>query len=123
MVRWCCSSHSAVRTASCAAGAKAEAKLADDTLDAELELVRSSLLPAESLDVSDSWPREITVTSSDSLYALRIVVNERFPSRDAVALEIKGRDVGRGEGEEWRRWVEGKMDEWDEEGGYVGLRE
>ncbi|WVW84633.1 hypothetical protein I302_106667 [Kwoniella bestiolae CBS 10118] len=91
-----------------------------DDLDIELELISSSLLPAESLSSSDpgTWPRVIDITSDDSELSLHISVNEGYRSKDAVQIEIKSGSMGREEGLDRKRWVEEKMEEWNEEEDY-----
>ncbi|KAL7423088.1 hypothetical protein Q5752_002387 [Cryptotrichosporon argae] len=91
--------------------------MADDALDKELEIIRSSLLPSESVAVEGTWSRVIAITSSDSAYGLRISVGERYPDAEAVKIDVKGRDDGREEAEEWARWSRDKMVDWDTEDG------
>lgn len=86
-----------------------------EAVDVELELITASLLPGESLIASDPavWPRIIDISSKDSKLALHVSVDEGYPESQAVIIEVKGRDIGREEAEEWKGWVHERMAEWD----------
>jgi hypothetical protein len=83
-------------------------------IDAELELITSSLLPAERLVLSDenTWPRTVDITSDDSDFSLHITLLEGYPDRDAVRIDVKGSQMGRDEAGGWKSWIEGTMDDW-----------
>ena len=86
-----------------------------DPLEAELELIRSSLLPVETLTSSDSgrWPRIIDIDNDDTKLSLHVSVAEGYPAAGVVDLEVKGKKIGREEAESWRKWVKEKMGEWN----------
>ncbi|ODN81680.1 hypothetical protein L202_02077 [Cryptococcus amylolentus CBS 6039] len=88
-------------------------------LAAELELVSASLLPSEILHSHVSADHTVfTVTSSDSQLSLSVTVGQGFPKKESVAVEIKGGQMGRDEAAGWIDWVQGKLDDWDEDQDY-----
>lgn len=95
----------------------------DNSLDLEIELITSSLLPAETLSESSLSPagqaasgsRDFEIRSSDSSLWLHIVISEGYPDKQAVRVEIKGDEIGRDEAEGWRGWVEDRMSSWQTE--------
>ncbi|WRT67815.1 uncharacterized protein IL334_004789 [Kwoniella shivajii] len=93
-----------------------------DDLDTELELITSSLLPAEKLNAipSELWPivRIINITSDDSKLSLYITVSERYKRKVAVHIEVRSSSMGRDEALDWIDWVREKMEEWNEEEDY-----
>ncbi|OCF43560.1 hypothetical protein I317_02578 [Kwoniella heveanensis CBS 569] len=95
-----------------------------EDLDNELELISSSLLPSETLDSSSSpsdqatWPRVMSITSSDSALSLHVTINQGYRSRQAVKIEVKGAVMGREEATGWQRWTDEKMTEYDESDDY-----
>lgn len=86
-----------------------------EALDAELELITSSLLTAETLTASEpgTWPRTFDITSDDSKLSLHAILLETYPAPGSVSIDVKGKEMGRDEAEEWREWVREKMGEWD----------
>ncbi|KAK4684730.1 hypothetical protein P7C73_g5433, partial [Tremellales sp. Uapishka_1] len=91
----------------------------DEGFDTEIELIESSLLPAESLAITSAgWPREINIHSDSSSLSLHVNVQTGYPHQSAVEITIKGGDVGREEAEAWKDWTRARMTEWDEFGGY-----
>lgn len=75
-------------------------------MDEQLELIRSSLMPRESLQSSGA---DHTITSADSPYRIR------FSCADRPAFQVKSELMGREEALGWARFVEEKMAEsWDE---------
>ncbi len=88
-----------------------------EALDLELELIISALLPAEKLSSSERgrWPRTIDVSSDDSKFSLHAIVAPKYPASDSVKLDVKGKEMGRGEAEGWIQWVEEKLSEWNAE--------
>ncbi|WVF69145.1 hypothetical protein IAT40_003919 [Kwoniella sp. CBS 6097] len=93
-----------------------------EDLDTEIELISSSLLPAETLE-SDSndqtqWPRTIHVSSTDSTLSVHVTVKEGYRKKDAVTIDVKSRAMGRDEATGWQRWTEEKMAEYDESDDY-----
>ncbi|WVO18162.1 hypothetical protein L204_105865 [Cryptococcus depauperatus] len=88
-------------------------------LATELELISSSLLPAETLHLPQpgAWPQLYSITSTDSNLSLAIAVNERYMGKKDVKIEVKG-DVGREEASKWERWILERMREWDEDEEY-----
>ena len=86
-----------------------------DELDTEIELITASLLPSETLDYSDvaSWPRVIDISSTDSKLALRVTINDGYPSVSAVNVEIRG-EIDREEAEEWKIWARDRLHDWNE---------
>ncbi|OCF54952.1 hypothetical protein L486_07608 [Kwoniella mangroviensis CBS 10435] len=95
-------------------------KATHDDIDTELELISSSLLPAERLTSSESgsWPRVIDITSEDCKLSLHINVNEGYRVKDAVQIEVKSKSMGREEASGWKERVEEKMKGWNEEEDY-----
>ena len=91
----------------------------EENLEAELEVIAASLLPAETLTTSEPgiWPRTIEITSIDSKLSLYIVIAQGYPAEQDVAIEIKGTQVGRDEAEGWRDWVGQKMLQWNADEG------
>ncbi|WWC62508.1 uncharacterized protein I303_105104 [Kwoniella dejecticola CBS 10117] len=91
-----------------------------DDLDTEIELIASSLLPAENLESSPSgiWPRTIGITSTDSDLSLHASISEGYPSKDAIGVEVKSPSMGRDEASRWQALVKDKMEEWKEEEDY-----
>jgi hypothetical protein len=101
-----------------------------ERLHTELQLIASSLLPTEHLfcvstdsrnvpfDEVDTvqLPLDICITSEESKYHLSIALSASYPGKDAVHVQVKGKDQGRDEAEGWREWVGGIMRdaEWDE---------
>ena len=90
-------------------------------IDTEIELLQSSLLPAEQLETGTGteWPRIIDISSEESKLALRITVKEAYPERESVAVDIRGPDIGREEAEGWRAWSAERLKEWNAEEGWV----
>lgn len=86
-----------------------------EALDAELELITSSLLPAERLTSSDPaiWPRSIEIVSDDSKFSLHVSVDPGYPRDESLVVEVKGKEMGRDEAEGWRAWVDARMGERD----------
>ncbi|WWC96068.1 hypothetical protein V866_002935 [Kwoniella sp. B9012] len=95
-------------------------KATHDDMDTELELISSSLLPAEQLTASDSgsWPRVIDITSEDSRLSLHINVDEGYRVKHAVQIEVKSKSMGREEASGWKQRVGEEMADWDEEEDY-----
>ncbi|WWC70722.1 uncharacterized protein I206_104673 [Kwoniella pini CBS 10737] len=91
-----------------------------DDLDIEIELISSSLLPAENLESSPSgiWPRIIDITSQDSELALHVIVDEQYKSRNDLIIEVKSPSMGRDEASKWKDIVKGKMEKWNEDDDY-----
>lgn len=108
-----------------------------ETLDIELELLGSSLLPAESLE-SDAGPLsadkgdspqtssnvELTVSNADSGRRLVVSVGEGYPARSAVQVVLKGDDLDRDAAHKAEDHIQTLMQEhWDEADEYVSLIE
>ncbi|EKC97737.1 hypothetical protein A1Q2_07936 [Trichosporon asahii var. asahii CBS 8904] len=79
-----------------------------ESLDIELELLASSLLPSEALEgaetpgwesespqTSSAWPREFAIANADSGRRLVACVREGYPALSAVDVQLKGGDLGR----------------------------
>ena len=91
-------------------------------LDAELELIEASLLPAESLTHHSSlsgWPVTFTITSTDSPLSILVALSETYPAPDGVHVEVKGSEDGREEAEGRKSWMEERMMSWDPNEEYV----
>ena len=89
----------------------------EHSLDLEIELIESSLLPAERLRRDgDSFE----ISSEDSKLAIHFQTASGYPAKDVVSLEIKGSEIGREEAEGWRSWVDGRLEEWDNTEEWVG---
>ena len=59
-------------------------------LDAELELITASLLPAENITVSDGdVVKRIKLTSHDSKFSLHMTVSNGYPSRKSVTIIVQ----------------------------------
>jgi hypothetical protein len=86
------------------------ATMNDGPLDLELELIESSLLPAERLRRDGD---SCEISSEDSKLVICFQTTSRYPAKDAVELEIKGSEVGREEAEGWKKWVNERLREWD----------
>ena len=87
-----------------------------DRLDTEIELMTASLLPSETLESSYAgiWPRVIDISSTDSKLALRLTINDGYPTNpSAVNVEVRG-EIDREEAEIWKSWIGDRMSEWDE---------
>lgn len=110
-----------------------------ETLDVELELLASSLLPAETLETdagspapgsedkspqtSSAWPREFAVTNADSGRRLVFCVREGYPARSAVDVALKGGDMDRDAAFRSEERIQSLLrDHWDEADEYVTLR-
>lgn len=88
---------------------------ASETLDAEVELIASSLLPEENLSSpSLTWPREIVIANAESQRSLQITIAEEYPKRQAVTVEVKGNDIGRDAAAEWSKRINGFLDSWED---------
>jgi len=82
----------------------------ENSLDLEIELIESSLLPAERLARNgDSFE----ITSDDSKLVVHFEATSEYPAKEALVLEIKGSEIGREEAEGWRHWVDERVAEWD----------
>lgn len=110
-----------------------------DRLQAELEILAASLLPAEHIRSSsdppsaaspndlqattvERLPVQLEISSDDSRHYLNISVDGVYPAQGSVQVQVKAKDQGRDEAEGWREWVEGVMrdTEWDDsELGYI----
>lgn len=79
-----------------------------ETLDVELELLASSLLPSETLEgagtpgtesespqTSSGWPHEFAIANADSGRRLVVYVREGYPARSSVDVQLKGGDLDR----------------------------
>lgn len=88
------------------------------SLDLEIELLQSSLLAGETLEVDDgngSLPaRVIDITSSASKLAVHVNIGPGYPAASSLQLEVKGPEIGREDAEGWRSWVKDCLSEWDE---------
>ncbi|ORY24294.1 hypothetical protein BCR39DRAFT_561590 [Naematelia encephala] len=84
-------------------------------LEAELELISSSLLPTESLhnESSDTGALVFRIDSTESALGLHITVSDQYPDADAITIAVKGGTVGREEARGWERWSADQMREWD----------
>jgi hypothetical protein len=94
----------------------------ENPLHLEVELIASSLLPAEQLtNAPAEHPRlcELEIRSSNSNIWLHILVSEGYPDRQAVHLEVKGQDVGREEAEGWNAWVKERLSDWQQDDEWV----
>lgn len=88
-----------------------------ENLNTEIELIESSLLPAESIVASSlgTLARTLDLSSSESPLRLSVRIEGSYPKANSVYVEIKGDDVGREEAEGWRVKVDGMMQDWDEQ--------
>ncbi|WVQ96647.1 hypothetical protein IAU59_003752 [Kwoniella sp. CBS 9459] len=93
-------------------------KATREDLDTEIELIASSLLPAETLDSLSpdqmQWPRQLHISSTDSTLSLNIIVKEGYREKDCVLIEVKSPAMGRDEATGWQEWIDEKMAEYDE---------
>lgn len=84
----------------------------------ELELIRSALLPDESLLEDDapskSGPDEalaFRIVSTATPYFLEVRARAEAEDADAVSVDVKGTSVGRDEALEWKSWSAGLIRE------------
>ena len=91
--------------------------MSDSALDVEIELIESSLLPAEHLETSlDNGTRTISISSQDSDLNIRVTIAVvTYPTAESVKVEIRGANDGRDEAEGWRQWVSERMKDWSTE--------
>ncbi|KAJ9090930.1 hypothetical protein QFC19_009356 [Naganishia cerealis] len=81
----------------------------------ELELIRSSLMPEESLQANNTLPDQFTITSADSPYRIHFTVVNNGDKENATLFQIKSEVMAREEALGWAQWVQEKVDEsWDE---------
>lgn len=94
--------------------------MSDSALDVEIELIESSLLPAEHLETSlDNGTRTISISSQDSDLNIRVTIAVvTYPTAESVKVEIRGANDGRDEAEGWRQWVSERMKDWSTEDEY-----
>lgn len=86
------------------------------SLDTEIELITSSLLPSETFTSSprDQWPRFVVVASTSSRLTLNVRIDGQYPRSDAVKVQIKSDDMDRDEAEGWKDWVGARLKEWED---------
>lgn len=105
-----------------------------ETLDVELELLGSSLLPAETLAAANAGdespqtssglagalPCEFAVANADSGRRLAVSVQEGYPALSAVHVALKGGDMDRDAALRSEQRIQHLMQEhWDEADEYV----
>ncbi|KAJ9123715.1 hypothetical protein QFC24_003489 [Naganishia onofrii] len=80
----------------------------------ELELIRSSLMPEETLQESESVRNQFTITSADSPYRIHFTSTEQDVEA-ASRFQIKSDVMAREEALGWAQWIQEKVDEsWSE---------
>ena len=78
-------------------------------LDTELELIRSALLPEETLeiDIEDGDCKSFAIRSSSSAYRIEVSIRDASGSQGPWAVfRVKGDQMGRDEANEWIQWAE-----------------
>jgi len=82
----------------------------ENSLDLEIELIESSLLPSERLNRDgDSFE----ISSDDSKLVIQFRAASSYSAKEAVYLDIKGSEIGREEAEGWNQWVTARISDWD----------
>lgn len=86
-------------------------------LRTEIELIVASLLPAETVSptLKEAFPWHIEISSTESPLRIHVTLDDAYPDKDAVSVEVKGVHVGREEAEAWRKRVDTMMQDWDTE--------
>lgn len=104
-----------------------------ESLDIELELLASSLLPSEALEgaetpgwesespqTSSAWPREFAIANADSGRRLVACVRKGYPALSAVDVQLKGGDLGRDAAHRSEERIQNLLREhWTEDDEYV----
>jgi hypothetical protein len=81
-------------------------------MEEELELIRSSLLPSETLQPDEADSSQYAITSADTPYRIHFTA---IQAGEAPVFQLKSDDMGREEAVGWSRWVEEKLAEsWKE---------
>lgn len=88
----------------------------DDVLAVEVELISSSLLPKETLEVTgDAYPFIIDIRSEESDFSIQITVNDAYPKLGGIGVVVKGKNMGRDEAEGWKDWASERLMDWNDE--------
>jgi hypothetical protein len=85
-------------------------------MEEELELIRSSLLPTETVEKSATTPNQFTISSANSPYRIRFTICKNDDITTALPLFQLTSDVmGKEEAVGWAQWVEERLAEsWEE---------
>ncbi|KAJ9107365.1 hypothetical protein QFC21_000815 [Naganishia friedmannii] len=84
--------------------------MSSSNTEEELELIRSSLMPEESLQESETTPNQFTITSADSPYRIHFDVADQSKADAATLFQIKTDVMAREEALGWAQWVQEKVD-------------
>lgn len=88
----------------------------NDVLAVDVELISSSLLPTETLEVrGDAYPFTIDIRSEESDFSIQITVNYAYPKLEGIGVVVKGKNMGRDEAEGWKDWASEKLTDWNDE--------
>lgn len=81
----------------------------------ELNLIRSSLLPSETVEESPSSPNQFTIESADSPYRIRFTICDEDNAKASPVFQLTSDVMGKEEALGWGQWVEEKLaDSWEE---------
>lgn len=84
-------------------------------MDEELELIRSSLLPSEAVEESATTPNQFTISSADSPYRIRFIINDDDSATSTPVFQLTTDVMGKDEAIGWAQWVDEKLAEsWEE---------
>ncbi len=81
-------------------------------MDTELELIRSALLPDETLNIVSSSQSDAVVTTFDirstaSTYRIEVILNVTSTlTCPSAVIRVKGERMGRDEATEWIQWAD-----------------
>lgn len=92
----------------------------------ELDLIRSSLLPSETVEESPSSPNQFTISSADSPYRIRFTICDGDIEKASPVFQLTSDVMGKEEALGWAQWIEEKLaDSWEEAvtTGWVGKRQ
>lgn len=85
------------------------------SMDEELELIRSSLFPAEAVEASTTTPNQFTISSADSPYRIRFTVENDDAEPSSSLFQLTSDVMGKEEAVGWAQWVDERLaDSWDE---------
>lgn len=89
--------------------------MSETYIEEEVELIRSSLMPEESLQESETISKQFTISSTDSPYRINFSLAKQTKADVATLFQIKSDAMAREEAVGWAQWVQEKIDEsWNE---------
>lgn len=85
-------------------------------MEEELELIRSSLLPTETVEESATTPNQFTILSADSPYRIRFTVSKDEGTTTTLpAFQLTSDTMRKEEAVGWAQWVDEKLaGSWEE---------